>query len=241
MRLALKEEQARRSRFIMGVSHDLKTPLALIKGYTEAISDGLADDPEMMKKSLEIVGNKVNQLEEMIDDLIGFVKLNTGEWRQHLQNHAIEPLLSAFVRRITSDAELLGRRVEHRIELPASAIVPMDDRLFIRALENITMNAIRYTAEGGLIRIDARMEGRDALVSVSDNGSGISAEDLPHIFDLFYRGSSSRREDGMGLGLTVVRNVADSHGWEVSVSSEPGALTVFTLRIPVQASAPAKA
>jgi Signal transduction histidine kinase len=233
MRLALKEEQTRRFRFIMGVSHDLKTPLALIKGYTEAISDGLADDPEMMRKSLGIVGSKVNQLEEMIDDLIGFVKMDTGEWRQHLRNHAISPILQTFARRIASDGNLLKRTVEYDIAIPDTVIVPLDERLFLRALENITTNSIRYTAEGGLVRIEAGMESDGLIISVSDNGSGIAREDIPHIFDLFYRGSNSRREEGMGLGLTVVRNVADSHGWSVSVTSDPGKLTKFAIRIPI--------
>ncbi len=232
MRLALKDEQARRSRFIMGISHDLKTPLALIKGYTEAISDGIADDPQTIAKSLEIVGGKVDQLEDMINDLIGFVKLNTGEWRQNLQNHALAPLLRNFCVRISSDAELLRRSVEYRIDLPDSFVVPLDERLFVRALENITTNAIRYTGEGGLIKIDATVEGGDAVIAISDDGVGIKSDDLPHIFDLFYRGTNSRREEGMGMGLSIVKSVADSHGWTVSAASDPGERTVFTLRIP---------
>lgn len=238
MRLSLKEEQARRSRFIMGVSHDLKTPLALIKGYSEAINDGIADDPDSMRKSLEIIGSKVNQLESMIEDLIGFVKLNTGEWRMHLDNHAIAPMLEGFARRIASDGELLGRSVSSAITIPESVIVPIDERLFLRALENITTNSFRYTRRGGSVRIDARMEGSEAVIRISDDGSGIAGEDLPHIFDLFYRGTNSRREEGMGLGLSVVKSVADAHGWTVSVDSSPGTSTTFAIRVP--ANQPAK-
>lgn len=233
MRLALKEEQARRARFIMGVSHDLKTPLALIKGYSEAITDGIADNPETIRKSLEIIGNKVNQLEDMIEDLIGFVKLNTGEWRMHLKNHALMPLLNSFAHRIASDGDLLERTVEYSLAIPESVIIPIDERLFLRALENITTNSFRYTKRGGSVRIDAKMEEATAVIEISDNGSGISGEDISHIFDLFYRGSNSRREDGMGLGLSIVKNVADAHGWTVTVASDPVTLTTFTLRIPV--------
>lgn len=233
MRLALKEDHARRSRFIMGISHDLKTPLALIKGYAEAISDGLADDPEMMKKSLEIVGSKVDQLEGMIDDLIGFVKLNTGEWRQQLRRKPVAPILRDFVRRIASDGNLLKRKIEYDISVPDSISVPLDERLFLRALENITTNAIRYTQESGLVRIAAAVDGKTIRISVEDNGVGIRQEDIPRIFDLFYRGSNSRREEGMGLGLAVVKSVADSHGWKVAVASAHGNGSIFTITIPM--------
>jgi len=233
MRLALKDEQIRRSRFIMGVSHDLKTPLALIKGYSEAIADGMADDPAMMKKSLGIIGSKVGQLEEMIDDLIGFVKLDTGEWRHNLQNRAIAPLLRTFVKRISADGTLLKRNLESSVELSDSVCAPIDERLFFRAIENITNNALRYTKEEGMVSIKAELAGAAVRISVTDNGPGIADEDLPHIFDLFYRGSNSRREKGMGLGLSVVKSVADSHGWEIKVDSKTGTGSTFTIVIPV--------
>lgn len=232
MRLSLKEEQNRRSRFIMGVSHDLKTPLALIKGYTEAIADGIADDPEMMQKSLAIVGNKVDQLEGMIDDLIGFVKLDTGEWRRSLESKPVAPLLRAFVKRITEDANLLKRVVTSSIDLDDEACAALDERLFIRALDNIVNNALRYTPEGGKVDIAARAEGTDIRILVSDDGPGIAKEDIPRIFDLFYRGSNSRRDEGMGLGLSVVKSVADSHGWRIDVESAVGKGSAFTLVIP---------
>jgi signal transduction histidine kinase len=232
MRLALKEEQNRRSRFIMGVSHDLKTPLALIKGYTEAIADGLADDPAMMQKSLAIVGNKVDQLEGMIDDLIGFVKLDTGEWRRSLEPRPVAPLLRTFVKRITEDANLLKRNVTSSILLADDVTAALDERLFIRALDNIVNNSLRYTPQGGTVGIEARRGETDILISVSDDGPGIAKEDIPKIFDLFYRGSNSRREEGMGLGLSVVKSVADSHGWRIDVDSTVGKGSVFTIVIP---------
>jgi signal transduction histidine kinase len=232
MRLGLKEDQARRSRFIMGISHDLKTPLSLIKGYTEAIADGLADDPVMRKKSLEIIGNKVDRLNGMIDDLISFVKLDTGEWRRNLRDHAIAPLLHDFGKRAATDGNLLNRRIEYRIEIPDTVIVPLDERLFLRVLENISSNSLRYTREGGKIFINASLDGADIVISITDNGPGIAQEDVPHIFDLFYRGNNSRRDEGMGLGLSVVKSIADSHGWKIHVESEPDKGSTFTIIIP---------
>ncbi len=232
MRLALKDEETRRARFIMGVSHDLKTPLALIKGYAEAIGDGMAGDPESLEKSVEIIGSKVDQLELMIDDLIGFVKVDSGEWRKKLAPVPLGAFLSAYGKRASLDAELLGRRLECRIDLPPDLAVPMDERLALRALENLVNNALRYTASGGLIRITARAEGAEALVEIADDGPGIESGDLDRIFDPFYRGTASRREQGMGLGLSVVKGVVDSHGWRIAVASTKGAGSPFTIATP---------
>jgi signal transduction histidine kinase len=232
MRLALKEDQQRRSRFIMGITHDLKTPLALIKGYAEAIEDGVADGG----RSLEIIATKVDQLEGMIDDLLDFVQVDSGEWRKNLSRVNLDSFLSIYTRRIRDDAALLNRRVEISIELPGELEVPMDERLAIRALENLTNNAIRYTAEDGLIKIFAYVKETDtfkkqAVIEVSDNGKGISEEDLPHVFETLYRGSNSRREQGMGLGLAVVKGVADSHGWQISVDSNSSGIQGSRFRI----------
>ena len=233
MRLALKDEESRRARFIMGVSHDLKTPLALIKGYAEAIGDGMAEDTESLQKSLGIIGSKVDQLEGMIDDLIGFVKVNTGEWRRKLEPVALGPFLLAYGKRVGADAELLDRRVGCRIDLPSGLSVPMDDRLVLRALENLVNNALRYTAAGGSVLIAAKVEGSRVLIEIADDGPGMSREELSLIFDPFYRGSASRREQGMGLGLSVVKGVVESHGWDISVSSEKGKGSVFNISIPL--------
>jgi signal transduction histidine kinase len=236
MRLALKEEEARRARFIMGVSHDLKTPLALIKGYAEAIGDGMADDPESLAGSVGIIAAKVDQLEGMIDDLIDFVKVDTGEWRLKLGRVVLSRFLGAYAHRVSADAELLGRRVECGFDIPDDLAVPMDERLALRALENLVNNALRYTAPGGLVRISARLESASrAVIEISDDGPGMAADELKRIFDPFYRGSSSRREQGMGLGLSVVKGVVDSHGWSISVASEPGTGSSFRIVIPVGA------
>ncbi|MBQ9238555.1 MAG: sensor histidine kinase [Treponema sp.] len=109
----------------------------------------------------------------------------------------------------------------------------MDRQLFERALENIFGNALRYTDEGDDIIIRVTDGDRAILVSVADTGHGIAEEQRSHIFDLFYRGTASRREEGFGIGLSVVKQVIDSHGWTIAVDSEPGAGTVFTISIPI--------
>jgi signal transduction histidine kinase len=233
MRQALKESQIRRSRFIMGVSHDLRTPLALIKGYTEAIADDVADSPQMRQKSLEIIGDKIETLEEMIDDLINYVKLDSGEWRGSLEPRAIAPFLKNYANRLSVDGALLERVVEQRIDIPDDVLTPLDERLFARLLENLCGNALRYTEKGGVVRLEADFEPKDLRITIAvhDNGCGISEDDLPYIFDPFFRGSNSRREDGKGLGLAVVKNIADSHGWKISAASQKDTGSVFIITI----------
>lgn len=234
MRLALKEEESRRARFIMGVTHDLKTPLALIKGYAEAIGDGLAEEPEERDRYVGIIASKVDQLDGMVDDLIDFVRVDTGEWRRNLERRPLAPFLRAFARRLEADALLLRRRSESSIDVGDDVFVSFDQRLLTRALENLANNALRYTEEGGVVRIGASRNGPTASIEISDDGPGMEAEELSRIFDPFYRGSSSRREQGMGLGLSVVKGIVDSHGWEIEVRSRPGTGSRFVVTIPLE-------
>ncbi|MDR3139972.1 MAG: HAMP domain-containing histidine kinase [Treponema sp.] len=233
MRDALKEEERRRYRFIMGVTHDLRTPLALIKAYTEAIEDGITEDPLTGAGATEIIGAKVDQLEGIIDDLIEFVRMDTGEWRSQLKNTNLSAFLRSSSRTFTMDAELLRHEFTFFSTLPEDIMVPMDERLVLRALENIINNAIRHSPEGSLICLNATIAGNALRLAVSDNGPGINPADLPHIFEMFYRGSSSRREQGMGLGLAVAKWVADCHGWAISASSAKGQGSCFTITIPM--------
>lgn len=233
MRRALKEEYARRARFIMGVSHDLRTPLTLIQGYVEAIADGYAGEPETQKKYLSIILDKAHNLEGMVGDLIEFVRMETGQWRMTHREIPARQFLMDLARRFAEDALILKRDFGWSIDLPDDARVRMDASLFTRALENLVGNAIRYTEERGKVALEARMDDGQILLSLSDSGIGISPEDLPRIYDPFYRGTNSRREQGFGLGLTTVKSIIESHGWSILVNSQVGVGTTFAIRIPV--------
>jgi signal transduction histidine kinase len=228
MRLALKEEELRRNRFIMGISHDLKTPLALIKGYAEAIEDGMISDPSTLGHSVHIITAKTDQLEGMINDLI-----DSREWQLSKAPVNINKFLASFAKRIMDDAELSHKTIETRIDLPIDCIAPMDERLTVRALENLVNNAIRYTGEGGLISFSSWQKENGIIIEIKDNGPGIKSDDLPHIFEMFYRGTNSRREQGMGMGLSVVKGIIDSQGWKIEAASEAGSGACFTVIIPV--------
>jgi signal transduction histidine kinase len=231
MRLALKEEYSRRSRFIMGVSHDLRTPLALIQGYAEAIADGFASDPQVQNRYIGVILEKTRTLEGMIAELIDFVKLDTGEWRMKFREVPIKTFLMDIARRFAEDAGILKRQFQARIEVSDTEVVSMDEGLFYRALENLIGNAIRYSAEGGRIELAVRQDSGALVLTVADTGIGIPPEELPHVFDPFYRGSNSRREQGFGLGLTTVKSIVEAHGWSIDVSSTVGQGTTFTIHL----------
>ena len=251
MRLALLEEQKRRSWLIMGISHDLRTPLALIKGYTEAIFDGTADSPEMIGKSLEIVGEKVDQLDSMIDDLINFVRMDSGEWKQNMESISITPLLTDYALRFAEDGKILGRTITTAVDLPADLHISLDESLMIRVLDNLCSNAIHYTPAGGTISLTATFatfhkkkkgnqrgsktatKGDTLILKIQDSGCGIPEADQPHVFDPFFRGDNSLKSEGKGLGLAVVKTVADGLGWNIQLESEKGKGSCFTLEIPV--------
>lgn len=233
MRLKLQDNHNRRNNFIMGVSHDLRTPIALIKGYSEAIMDGMIDSPEKMKNSLEIIIKKSQQLEIMIDDLINFVKLDNGEWKENLKYINLSKFLNDYGKRIFFDGNLLKKDVIVNINIPEEVSIPMDEKLIVRALENITSNSFRYSKDFTKIFFSAEKKDNEVLIIISDEGYGIHETDLPYVFEPYFRGTNSRREEGSGLGLAVVKSVIQSHGWNISVSSKKDVGSTFTISIPL--------
>jgi len=173
----------------------------------------------------------------MINDLLNFVRMETGEWRTQLGHIDLRAFLQKLVKTMGSDVELLQHTLTHDINLPENTCVPMDERLVLRAFENLIHNAVRHTPRESVIHIAAvRLENAVEII-VRDNGPGIDGEALPHIFDIFYRGTSSRREQGLGLGLAVVKWVVDYHGWSVSVASDNGVGTCFLITVPLSENA----
>ena len=233
MRKHLKEEYARRARFIMGISHDLKTPLSSISGYIDAIRDGYADTPEKLEKYTSIIESKTKILESRISILIDFIRKETSEWKLSLQPVELNTFLNEFAGLFEAEASVRNYRFEHKINIRDRVSVPMDQDMVIRAFENLTHNALQYSPDNSTIIFSAKQANGEISISFLNEGPGISAEDLPHIFDPFARGARDRKGGGFGLGLATVESVITSHGWNVSVESEPDKQTVFTITIPL--------
>jgi signal transduction histidine kinase len=223
MRLNLKDMLQRRSKMLMGVSHDLKTPIALIQGYADALADNVASDKETQDKYLQIIQDKAKQLEDLTGEIIDFLKIG-GEENISVMEADPGEMLRVLGQRFASDARLLKRELswgfgEETTADPTFAIpaLVMNRLLVERALENLVTNAFKYSkSEGKIVFRLLRHEGKLAF-SVVDDGAGIAEEDAPYVFDAFYRGSHSRSDGGHGFGLTIVKAAADLHGWTVSI------------------------
>ncbi len=233
MREHLKEEYAKRSRFIMGISHDLKTPLASVRGYTDAIREGYADTPDKLIKYIGIIEDKTKLLESRIAMLIDYVQRETSEWKLNLQPVEISPLFFELTKVLESEVALSGRKCSSNIKLPEGIMIPLDEGMFIRAMENLVQNAIRYSPEGSTIRFSCVQIDASVIVAISNEGPGIDPADLPHVFNPFFRGAKDRKGPGIGLGLSTVEAVISSHGWRISTASAPGE-TTFTIIMPLE-------
>ena len=232
MRAALLDAKRKQQRFIMGITHDLRTPISVIKGYTEALYDGVITSEEETKKSLEIINVKTSQLEEMITSLINYCTFFRDNFRRQITPHCIKKQLETFAKSAETTGYIFHRKISCNINLLESTDIPVNEQLLARALENLFGNALRYTEDDGEITITADESDECITITFSDTGCGIAEKDISHLFDLFYRGTNSRREQGLGIGLSVVKDIVDLHGWSIAIRSELGKGSDFIIRIP---------
>lgn len=232
MRISLLEEQNRKNKFIMGISHDLRTPVSIIKGYIEAISDGVITEKKELTNALELILNKTNQLDDMIDSLINFMKLNKNDIKDTLYPTSITKIIENFAKKCEISANVFKRTIITNINIE-DIEVNLNEQLLLRALENLFSNALRYTKDGDKIEINSYTKDNFLYLEIKDSGLGIAEKDLKYIFDMFYRGTNSRHEDGMGIGLAVVQNIISIHEWKISVESHSGEGSCFRIEIPI--------
>ncbi|MGM0433017.1 MAG: ATP-binding protein [Spirochaetota bacterium] len=234
MRRQIKEEHDRRTRFFTGVSHDLKTPLASITGYTQALLDGLAVDEAQRQKYMSIIHTKGKLLDRRISQLIGYIRLTNNDFQSHLKKQELVPFLEDFAALQRDEASLFGAQFEAEIAIDRDTVVPFDQDLLSRALENLLQNSYRYGSPGKPVRMLCQYQGKTIqLAFVNYHSKPIPRQTLEHLFEPFFRGDSSRSGEGFGLGLASVKSIAESHGWKVEVRSvEQEGITIFQIIIP---------
>jgi signal transduction histidine kinase len=232
-RTALDRE---RRELTAAISHDLRTPLASLRAMVEALDDGVVDDAEGVSRYYGTMKREIDRLSRMIEDLFELAQIDAGALRL---NRA-----SVDIREIAADVadamQVQAKRSEILITLKCGdkvAPLSVDGARIERALANLVRNAIEHTPRGG--QVDVLVAQRNGLVelSVSDDGPGIAPEDLPHVWDRFYRGEKSRRRadenaDGAGLGLAIVRGIVEAHGGAAAVESSTERGATFTMRLP---------
>ncbi len=235
-RLIDKEREAERTKneLITNVAHDLRTPLTSIIGYLELLSNKSSPLPsEVQGKYLDIAYSKSKRLEKLIEDLFGFTKLNYGKISMQVSKVDIIKLLGQLLEESYPNFSNKNLSYELQSNVPAKVIMA-DGNLLARLFDNLINNAIKYGAEGKRVLVKVHAMAEAVQVSVTNYGYVIPKEELPLIFEKFYRVEHSRSVNtgGTGLGLAIVKNIVDMHGGDITVKSDLNG-TVFTVTLKV--------
>ena len=228
--LRLQRGDAERRQMVASVSHDLKTPLTSIRGYVEGLRDGVADNPEARDRYFAVILQKASQLDTLIDGLSRISRLELGDEELDLRPESSLRLFAELSERARRDTEAAGRRFVLAAPLP-DVLLLVDRASIAQVVDNLVQNSLRHAAGATMLCLAAVLRDRVLDVSVSDDGPGFAPADLPHVFDLFYRGDAARTQGGAGLGLAICRRLVEKHGGSVSAESRGGA--VVTFRLPV--------
>lgn len=237
---------AQQIEFVAAVSHELRTPLAVIRSAGENLADGLVVEGTQVRRYGELVRNEGLRLSSMVEQVLAFAGMR-GDDRLQLRTARVGDIVNQAIEGASAELIDAGLNVEVRVpaDLPA---MNLDADAVARALSNLLTNAARYAREGRSVSISAELtpagKHRDLRIAVSDRGPGVAADDLPHIFEPFYRSPSvvASRIHGTGLGLSLVQAIARAHGGRVTVESARDGGSTFTLHLPfVAADAPAPA
>jgi len=227
----LEQSEKTRRELVADIAHELRTPLTNIKGYLEAIDDGvLAADPATLKSLNEEVG----LLARLVADLHDLSLADSGQLKLARQGEDLRQLITREITVIRARAEATGVALAAALPEPLPQ-VNIDYYRIHEVLHNLLDNAVQHTPAGGRIDVTARADGPWVAVTVQDTGEGIPPEALPHIFDRFYRVDKSRTRatGGSGLGLTIVKRMVEAHGGRIEARSEPGRGSAFTFTLPV--------
>jgi two-component system phosphate regulon sensor histidine kinase PhoR len=221
--------------FVNKVSHDLRTPLTSIRMFVETLQMGRMQDPARQAEALEIISLEVARLSDLIDRLLDWARMESGRRSYQLEPCEVGPILDEAIAAL--EPLLLHHPAEVRREVaPGLPKVRVDRAALVDALVNLLHNAYKYTGPDKKIAVTARAGAGAVLLTVADNGPGITAPDQKRIFDKFYRAKDplDRSIEGSGLGLSMVKHIVSAHGGKVSVSSQPGQGAAFTIALPVE-------
>lgn len=236
-------EKMRRD-FVANVSHEIRTPLSMMQGYSEALLDGMAASPEESSELVRVIHDESLRMGRLVKDLLDLARMEAGHSDMRLVEVDLGCLLERMYRKFSVRAkersiELLLEQDGEELQLPAA-----DEDKLEQVLTNLLDNAFRHTPAGKRITITAgyaELEGRRWLeLGIADEGVGIATEDLPYIFDRFYKADKARvrgESGGTGLGLAIVKQIVEAHRGRISALSTPGEGTTFTLRLPVESQA----
>jgi signal transduction histidine kinase len=228
-----EELEILRRDLIAWVSHDLRTPLTSIRAILEALGDGVVEDPASAQRYLKNAQGEIRSLSNLIDDLFVMAQMDAGGLKLDIQQNSLGDLISDTLESFTELANRGEISLSGSIE-PGIDPVKFDYQRLSRAVNNLVSNALRHTSKSGEIIISAQKVGDKIELSIKDNGEGILAEDIPHLFDRFYRSekSRSRQTGGAGLGLAIARGIIEAHQGTITVISKLGEGSLFIINLP---------
>ena len=236
---ALKRERDRGQEHLADVSHELRTPLAALRAFVDLLDEDGTTDPATRKRLLSEAGRQLERMDALTANILELSRFDAGIARPEFTETDLRSSVSAAIEQAAAGARRRGVALDER--LPARRVVVRHDATLVgQAVANLVGNALKFTPKGGSVSVAVRpLATGAATITVSDTGVGIAAEELPRIFDRFYRGTeglaASRKEtraSGSGLGLAIVKSIVDMHAGRIVVESLPGSGTSFTLTLP---------
>jgi two-component system phosphate regulon sensor histidine kinase PhoR len=231
----LRRLERMRQDFVANVSHELKTPLASIKAYTETLLDWALHDENVNTRFLKRIEEQAERLNQLILDLLSLARLESGQEVYEHKPLALAPLVGSCIESHRGRAEARNLRLSLDLgPLDDETLIMADEEAIRQILDNLIDNAIKYTPEGGSVRVTCRMGGELVALEVADTGIGIPRDDLPRVFERFYRVDKARSRElgGTGLGLSIVKHLVQSIGGQITVDSRVGEGTRFTVQLP---------
>jgi signal transduction histidine kinase len=227
-----RELDSLRRDLVAWAGHDLRTPLASVRAIIEALADDMVEDAETRQRYLNTARREIQNLSSLIDDLFQIAQLDAGGLMLNLESASLSDLVSDTLESFSEIAIKQGVQLEGSVT-PGVDPLKIDVQRIGRVLNNLVSNALRHTSAGGLISLKASPANESVTVEIIDSGEGIAAEDIPHLFDRFFRGEKSRNRvtGGAGLGLAIAKGIVEAHGGKIGVESSfgKGARFYFTL------------
>jgi len=229
----LRSLQTMRRELVGNISHELRTPIAGIKAMVETLEQGALDDKEAATDFLTRIGGEVDRLAQMVSELTELSRIETG--RADLRMAPTD--LDLLIKEVVVQLNPLAQREQITISTDLSIGIPFvraDGERIRQTVINLVHNAIKFNRPGGSVMVSTGSDKASVTVKVSDNGMGISKEDLPHVFERFYKADKARSRGGSGLGLAIAKHTIQAHGGDIWVESDEGKGSTFSFRLPLQ-------
>jgi signal transduction histidine kinase len=230
-------EKARR-QLLANLVHELGRPLGAIRSAIQALAGGAGNDPQLLQDLTTGMDDQAARLQHLLEDLAHLHEQVLGTLELEYQPVALSDWLYKVLRPWQTAAH--DKHLEWQIDIaPDLPVISIDPDRLAAAVENLVSNAIKYTHSGGKVRVNTTVEGPEVLIRVMDNGSGVGVDEQQKIFEPFYRGNQGKRfKQGMGLGLTIARDLVEAHGGSISLESEPDNGSTFTIHLPLARNEP---